>query len=178
MGKIAQIATNEALELFRKVLLASASIPTAMPPVFFNVEVDGLIYDEMHTDGGTATQVFFHGGTLDLSQAGQSSGLIWGDRPIARLYVIRNGKMQSEPLQTPRNLQKITSRAVETALKTSAMTSLFRMYVYASKEQSERYYVAIPEDFVFETKEPFDREQMNKLFETGFSSFLKRKARF
>ena len=169
MGQIAQIATNEALELFRKVLLASASIPTAMPPVFFNVEVDGLIYDEMHTDGGTATQVFFHGGTLDLSQAGQSSGLILGDRPIARLYVIRNGKMQSEPLQTPRNLQKITSRAFETALKTSAMNSLFRMYVYASKEQSELYYVAIPEDFVFETKEPFDREQMNKLFETGFT---------
>ena len=169
MGKIAQIGDKEALQLFRDVLLASASIPTALPPVLIPVEVDGKLYDEMHTDGGTATQLFFHGGTIDLAKAGQSSGLVLGDRPIARLYVIRNGKMQSDPQQIPRNLQKISTRALETALKTAALNSLFRMYVFARREQSELFYVAIPEDFVFQTEELFDREEMNKLFEIGFA---------
>ena len=169
MGKIARIGTSEALQLFRDVLLASASIPTALPPVFISVEVDGMLYDEMHTDGGTATQLFFHGGTIDLAKAGQSSGLVLGDRPIARLYVIRNGKMQSEPQQIPRNLQKISTRALETALKTAALNSLFRMYVFARREQSELFYVAIPDDFVFQTEELFDREEMNKLFDIGFA---------
>lgn len=169
MGKIAQIGTKEALQLFRNVLLASAAIPTALPPVFIPVEVDGKLYDEMHTDGGTATQLFFHGGTLDLAKAGKGGGLVLGGRPIARLYVIRNGKMQSDPQQIPRNLQKISTRALETALKTAAMNSLFRMYVFARREQSELFYVAIPEDFAFQTEELFDREEMNRLFEIGFA---------
>lgn len=169
MGKIAQIDSAEALKLFRKVLLASASIPTAMPPVFFDVEVEGKHYDEMHVDGATTTQFFFHSGTLDLPEAGRRGGLSLGNTPIARLYVIRNGKMQSEPRQIPRNLQEIASRALDTAVKTAAMNSLYRMYVFARKAQTELYYVAIPEDFVFESQEPFDIEEMNRLFNIGFA---------
>ncbi|MFM8340357.1 MAG: patatin-like phospholipase family protein, partial [Fluviibacter sp.] len=36
MGKIASIGTPEALELFKRVMLASASIPGAFPPVMFD----------------------------------------------------------------------------------------------------------------------------------------------
>ena len=46
---------------FRKILLASASIPIIFPPVYIPVEVGGEIYEEMHVDGGVATQVFFYG---------------------------------------------------------------------------------------------------------------------
>ena len=54
MGLIASSGRPEALELFRKVMLASASIPVAFPPVFFEVELrpGGPRYDEMHVDGG------------------------------------------------------------------------------------------------------------------------------
>ena len=39
MGLIASSGRPDALELFRKVMLASASIPVAFPPVFFEVEL-------------------------------------------------------------------------------------------------------------------------------------------
>ncbi|MFT5199498.1 MAG: hypothetical protein ACI87O_002168 [Planctomycetota bacterium] len=39
MGKIASSENPGALDLFRKIMLASASIPLAYPPVFFEVEV-------------------------------------------------------------------------------------------------------------------------------------------
>jgi predicted acylesterase/phospholipase RssA len=42
----------KALELFRKVMLASAAIPGAFPPVMIDVEVNGKPYQEMHVDGG------------------------------------------------------------------------------------------------------------------------------
>jgi hypothetical protein len=168
MGKIATIRTDDALNLFRRILLASASVPVVMPPVLFNVEVDGTAYDEMHTDGSTATQLFFHAGTLDLTKAWLESGSAVEDRPISRLYVIKNGKLLSEPRHVPRNLIKISSRAFETTLKTATLHSLYRMYAFAQREQSELFYVAIPEDYTSLSKEPFDPEEMNRLFNLGF----------
>jgi hypothetical protein len=41
MGLIAANGNAEALDLFRKVMLASASIPIVFPPVFFEVEAGG-----------------------------------------------------------------------------------------------------------------------------------------
>ena len=59
MGKIAQKGDQQALELFRRVLLASASIPGIFPPVLVQVEAGGQVYQEMHVDGGTTREVFF-----------------------------------------------------------------------------------------------------------------------
>ena len=59
MGAIAASGKPGALELFRKVMLASAAIPVAFPPVFIPVKAAGKEYEEMHVDGGTAAQVFF-----------------------------------------------------------------------------------------------------------------------
>ena len=47
----------EALHLIHKILLASAAIPLAFPPVFFDVEIDGAKYQEMHVDGGAVSQI-------------------------------------------------------------------------------------------------------------------------
>ena len=91
MGAIATSGKPGALELFRKVMLASASIPVAFPAVYIPVVADGKRYEEMHVDGGTATQVFFYGFTLDLHAAAQEAG-IQGRTPV-RLYVVRNGKL-------------------------------------------------------------------------------------
>ena len=62
MGLIATSGQPDALQLFRKVMLASASIPIAFAPVFFDVEAGGRRYDEMHVDGAVAANVFYNGG--------------------------------------------------------------------------------------------------------------------
>ena len=59
MGKIASIGDAKALMLFHKIILASASIPIAFPPVYLSVEANDKEYDEMHVDGGITKQVFF-----------------------------------------------------------------------------------------------------------------------
>jgi predicted acylesterase/phospholipase RssA len=58
MTALAASKHPQALDLFRRIMLASASIPGAFPPVMLDVEVDGVRHQEMHVDGGTIAQVF------------------------------------------------------------------------------------------------------------------------
>lgn len=48
MGRIASSNTPGALELFRKIIVASTSIPGVVSPVMIDVEVDGKPFQEMH----------------------------------------------------------------------------------------------------------------------------------
>ena len=57
IGAIANSGHPRALQLIRQVLLASASIPAAFPPVLIHVEAGDREYDEMHVDGGASSQV-------------------------------------------------------------------------------------------------------------------------
>ena len=57
MGAIASSGDPKALELFRSVMEASASIPGVFPPVMIEVEGDGKRFAEMHVDGGITTNV-------------------------------------------------------------------------------------------------------------------------
>jgi len=67
MGLIAKTDRPEALDLFRQVMLASASIPIVFPPVYFDVVADGRRYDEMHVDGGVGARVFYNAGLFPPS---------------------------------------------------------------------------------------------------------------
>ncbi len=58
MGRIAMSRDPEALSLFRKILLASASVPGVLPPVRIKVRANVRTYDELHVDGGVTQQVF------------------------------------------------------------------------------------------------------------------------
>ena len=55
----------KSLDLFRKILLASASIPGAFRPMLLDVEIDGENYQEMHVDGGAIAQLFLYPGSID-----------------------------------------------------------------------------------------------------------------
>ena len=96
MGKIATSGHPDALELFRQVMLASASIPVAFPPVFFDVEAGGASYDEMHVDGAVTANTFVTGGVFRPSLARSQAG----EGPARDdLYVIHNGQLfaRAEP---------------------------------------------------------------------------------
>jgi Patatin-like phospholipase len=166
MGAIATSGKPEALELFRKVMLASASIPVAFPPVYIPVVADGNRYEEMHVDGGTATQVFFYGFTLDLQAAAREAG-IQGRTPV-RLYVIRNGKL-SVPwqLMLPRILP-IAERSLHGLLGAQVVGDLYRIYTIAQRDRIEFNLTHIPEDYNIDAKESFDREAMNRLYQLGY----------
>jgi hypothetical protein len=69
--RIAASGTPEARDLIHDVILASASIPGAFPPVLIEVEAEGRIYDEMHVDGGVTSQLFLTPEGLNWSRVKQ-----------------------------------------------------------------------------------------------------------
>ena len=90
MGAIAASGRPDSLGLFKKVVLASASVPGFFPPVPIEICVNGRRYTELHADGGTTSQVFLRGSMLDLDPAEIRAGR----KPLAgsRLYIIIAGK--------------------------------------------------------------------------------------
>lgn len=156
MGAIACSGRADAEEMFRKIILASASIPGAFPPVYFEVEADGKRYDEMHVDGGVITEVFGYG-SLPLN----------GD-DICRIYVIRNGKLASESEQVKRKTLKIIERSFETLMKAHSWGDIMRLYFVAQNDKVEFNYVSIPDDYVASSREMFDPVEMQRLFNLGF----------
>ena len=74
IGALAASGHPGALDLFRKILRASAAIPGAFQPVLIDVEIDGRKYQEMHVDGGAIAQLFLYPASIDLSKSGVRRG--------------------------------------------------------------------------------------------------------
>ena len=163
LGRIAQADTPQALDMMRKVLLASASIPGVFPPVRIAVTANGKSYEELHVDGGTTREVFFSPADFSFAALDQAIGV-----PLKRkLYVIRNGKIGFEWEATEESALKIGQRSLSTVLKNQALGDLTRMYQKAQTENIDYNLASIPNGFSAPHPHPFDQAYMQSLFKTG-----------
>jgi hypothetical protein len=165
MGLIATSGRPEALEFFRKVMLASASVPIAFPPVFFEVEAGGRGYDEMHVDGAVAARLFFTGGVFDTSIIRKRAGRGPGREDI---YVIHNGQLPPVADATPRSLRGIAARTLAAAGRAGVIGDLFRLHAVAIVTEASLSWITIPEDVAIEGSEAFDPVVMGRLYELGY----------
>ena len=109
MGRIAMSNNRDAAVLFRKILLASATLPGVFPPVRIQVRVGGKNYDELHVDGGVTRQVFIAPSVLSFASHDQKAAR---PAPKPRLYVIRNGKFDPKWQSVGENVLSITSHQI------------------------------------------------------------------
>jgi len=164
VGAIAASGHPRAVELVRDILIASAAIPAAFPPVMIDVEVDGRHYQEMHVDGGTVTQVFLYPPSLKIREVSEAAGL----KRDRRVYIIRNARFEPEYVETPRRTLSIAGRAVSSLIATQGIGDLYRTYLNAQRDGIDYNLAFIPSDFTAKEKEAFDCEYMHKLFNVGY----------
>ncbi|MCC6677737.1 MAG: patatin-like phospholipase family protein [Phycisphaerales bacterium] len=169
VGEIAASGKPEALELVRKIMIASASIPGAFPPVLIDVKVDGVKYQEMHVDGGTMTQVFLYPPSLKLREEAAERGVM----RERRAYVIRNARLDPEWAEVDRSTMTIAGRAIESLIQTQGLGDLYRIYLNAQRDGIDFNLAFIPADFKELSKEPFDPAYMTKLFDRGYQMMKK-----
>jgi predicted acylesterase/phospholipase RssA len=165
LGLIATSGHPEALPLFRKVMLASASIPVAFPPVFFEVEANGKRYDEMHVDGAVGANVFHSGGVFRPSIIREHDGR-------EDVFVIHNGRITPIPSPTPRSLRGIAMRSLDAAGRATVVGDLFRIYSATRQQQATFQWITIPEDVDLSRNEVFDPELMQRLHAVGYQKAL------
>ena len=164
MGLIAASGHADALDLFRRVMLASASIPIVFPPVLIDVEAGGRRYDEMHVDGAVAARVFLNGAVFRPSLVSGRDG-----RPVREdIYIIHNGQFTEPPSPTPRSLRGITTRVLDASSRAGLVGDLFRIHSFAMGEQAGFHWVTIAEGVDVPGAEVFDPEKMIALYEVGY----------
>lgn len=168
MGKIASIGTPDALDLFRKIMLASASIPGAFSPIMFDFEVAGQSFQEMHVDGGAITQVFLYPSAL--SQRAKDLNLMLQKQRNA--YIIRNARLDPEWRETQRGTLSIIQRAISSLIQTQGIGDLYRIYHTTQVDGVGFNLAYIGPDFKFPRKTEFDTAYMRALFEYGYQQGL------
>jgi len=165
IGAIAASGRPGALDLFRKLLLASASVPGAFPPVLIDVELDGHHYQEMHVDGGAVAQTF-----LIPSAVGEAVNLRAKEHARQRTaYVIRNARLDPEWASTDRRLLSITGRAISTMIHYSGYNDVVRIYFTSQRDGVDYNLAYIGQDFAAPHKQNFDTAYMQALFEYGYA---------
>ena len=163
-GKLAASGAPGSLALMQDILIASASIPGAFPPVMIDVEVNGKRYQEMHADGGASTQVFLYPPSLQLNRRSLASRIV----RARQLYIIRNAKLEPDWQEVRRRTLPIIRRALGSLIQTQGIGDLYRIYVAANRDKIDFNLASIPGGFTEELKEPFERGYMNDLFKIGY----------
>jgi len=164
MGEIAVRGDQNAIELFRKIIIASASVPGIFPPALISVDKGGRTYDEMHVDGGVVSQVFLFPTQCDP----RSLDKRLGHSPRRRLFIIRNGRLSAEWETVEPSILKIAGRSISSLIKYQGRGDLDRMYFESRNYDVEFNLASIPESFTYKEKEPFDLTYMNALFDVGY----------
>lgn len=164
IGALAASGRPDALELVRKIILASAAIPGAFPPVEINVMADGKQYKELHVDGGVTRQVFLYPPGFSPKEVDRAIG--W--KLKRRLFIIRNTKVDPEFVVTTNQLLPIASRSISTLIKTQGIGDLYQIHATAKRDGVDYNLAYIPPNFAAVAKDAFDKDYMNSLFELGY----------
>lgn len=164
MGAIATSAQPYKLNLFRKVLLASASIPGVFPPVLIETASPDGPVTEMHVDGGTTSSVFI----APLAAIAENEAFKAG-RPGApnSLTVLYNGYLAPQyEVVRPRTFA-IMLRALDTMIAETDRRGLDLYRRFASERGGDFCVQSVRADFDAKPKVRFDRTFMTALFNYG-----------
>jgi predicted acylesterase/phospholipase RssA len=169
MGVIAAQSGEAGLHLFRQVLLASASIPGMFQPVMIDVQANGQHFQEMHADGGATAPFYVAPESLLLGATNVRL-------PASAIYIVINGKLTPEFQITDRTTVSILGRSIDVALKAAARAEIVAVHSVARSQGIEVNVAAVDPRFSYESRGPFDTQQMKALFDIGFEQARNRAA--
>jgi hypothetical protein len=168
IGAIAASGHPGALDLFRKILRASAAIPGLFQPVLIDVELDGKKYQELHVDGGAIAQLFLYPPSIDMS--------VSNIKRERRAYIIRNARLDPDYAMAERRTITIAGRAIVAMLAASGVNDVLRTYFVSQRDKVDYNLAYIGRDFDAPKKGEFDQAYMNALYEYGVRQIVEGRA--
>lgn len=161
MGAIASEGGDQAHNLFKEILIASASIPGVFPPVLIAAREDGEAVLQMHVDGGVNLPFV----------AIPEELLLWTQPDLGqggRIYVIVNGKVARREGLTAGDAPSILSRTYNSTSKASLRQYLMLTQAFADRNGIGLSVTAIPEASAASSLD-FNADAMKKIFDLGFA---------
>lgn len=147
------IAKHGMIDLYRDVLIASASFPIIFPPV----EIEGHLF----IDGAARSNIVVPG----MAGAERPKPPLFGP---GNMYLISNGKLNHRPKALRKSLGDVAGMTVNVMMNQSMQTATTRSY-FGSQLLGYNYkMIAIPDDVeIGNDPLAFDPKQMRAAFEAG-----------
>lgn len=161
MGAIAASGHDESHALFRRVLLASASIPGFFPPVMIEVESGQMRFRELHVDGAAVSSI------LAIPPAVAFEDQANGTRLDARLTLLYNGALSPTYRVIEPDAFSIIERALFTAIKQADLREVLILKEYARETGLVLDIESIAPQAVKGEQDLFDQPFMQDLFARG-----------
>ncbi|MEB4590706.1 patatin-like phospholipase family protein [Candidatus Thiothrix sp. Deng01] len=168
IGRIADSGRPDAAKLIANIMLASASVPGAFPPVRFDVLIHGQRHQEVHVDGGVTNQIFVYPPSLDMRVVEQRLGL----NPHKTFWLIRNTKVDPEYDAVGLGVASITKRAIQSLIKYQGRSNLVELEKLAERDGFDLRLTYVPQDFKTPLTKPFDPVYMRDLYQVGYHAAL------
>ncbi|MBY5815455.1 alpha/beta hydrolase [Rhizobium leguminosarum] len=165
MGAIANSGRPDALKLFQDVIIASASIPGIFPAVLIKAEAGGQEFEEMHSDGGTSSQIL----TIPEGWMASPQQAAWPKGLKLNMYVIVNNALMPEFLTTTNNTLAVMARASSALIKSQTRSALVATYVYAQKNGIRFRVASIDRHIPYKMTDPFNTSYMHAAYNLGYA---------
>ncbi len=169
LGAIACSGRPDADDIVRKVVLASAAIPGLVPAVAFDVDVDGVRYQERHVDGGATTESFLRlpPDAPCPDPANPAAKWLAG----SNLYVIAGGKLYVDPLPGLPTIKDRTVGVISGTLHGLHRADVWRMYAHCVASGMNFHQTSIPADFPIPAiSTAFDPPSMRRMYDLGLAT--------
>ncbi|MGV1843751.1 MULTISPECIES: patatin-like phospholipase family protein [unclassified Rhizobium] len=168
MGAIAASGQPDALKLFQDVLIASASVPGVYPAVMIKTHVGNRSFQEMHSDGGSASQVL----TIPDAVLAEADGHPPKKPRDFNVYVLINNALMPEFSNTADSTLPVMARAYAMLIKSQTRASVMAFYEYAMRTGINFHLASIDRQYAYSMSDPFNATYMRSIFELGSSEML------
>lgn len=172
MGAIADSGRPDALDLFRTVMIASASIPGAFPAVQIKTVVDGRKIVEMHSDGGSSAQI------ITVPEALLSDVSLPVPKGVAGsdMYLLINNALMPEFSTTTNSTISVGTRAYSILVKSQTRQSLYAAYEYCRRVGINFHVASIDVPVPYDASDPFNTTYMRAIYKIGYERTISGKA--
>lgn len=165
MGAIANSGRPDALKLFQDIVIASASIPGVYPAVMIKAESEGRYFEEMHSDGGSASQVLM----LPQALLTSSTRLVATKQQTVNFYVIVNNALIPEFGTTPDKTLSVIARAYTIFVKSQTQSALTALYNYSRLTGARFHLASINTQVPYSMSDPFNTGYMRAVYNLGYA---------
>jgi len=165
MGAIAASDYSGRLQLFRDILVASASAPGLFAPAYIEVQAGNARFQEMHVDGAVTSNV------LAVPESVLLQKVAFANAAKPKLYIIVNGKIAPDFEVIGDGTLSIVARSFYSTVKANTRNTLIATYDFARRNGWQFRLAAIQSDYAMtSTTFNFDTDYMRGLFNLGFST--------
>jgi hypothetical protein len=168
MGAIADSGRPDALKLFRDIMVASASIPGVFPAVMIKAEANGRHFEEMHSDGGSSSQVL----TLPQALMTSANRLVPSRRQKVNFYVIVNNALMPEFAVTPDRTLSVIIRSYSIFVKAQTQSALTALYNYSQRTGASFHLASIDAQVPYSMTDPFNTGYMRAVYHLGYTELI------